>query len=60
MPRAYKWTDDEDDIALDAVTVGNSSDTRILKAGGLQFGQRQAQIYWPDRAMNGTALAVGH
>jgi len=59
VARAYQWTDDEDDIALDAVTVGISSDTRILRVGGLQFGQRQAQVYWPDWAVNGTRLAAG-
>ncbi len=59
MARAYQWTEDEDEIALDAVTVGISSDTRILKVGGLQFGQRQAQVYWPERPGNGNALAAG-
>ncbi|MDP2779614.1 hypothetical protein [Devosia sp.] len=48
MKRVYQWTEDEDDVALDAVTVGISSDTRILKVAGLQFGQRNATIYWPD------------
>jgi hypothetical protein len=46
--RVYQWTEDEDDIALDAVTVGISSDTRLLKVAGLQFGQRNAAVYWPD------------
>lgn len=48
MTRVYQWTEDEDDIALDAVTVGISSDTRILTVAGLQFGQRNAIVYWPD------------
>jgi len=48
MARRYAWTEDEDDIALDAVTVGIRSDTRILTVAGLQFGQREALIYWPD------------
>lgn len=59
VARAYQWTEDEDEIALDAVTVGISSDTRILKVGGLQFGQRQAQVYWPEKPGAGTSLAAG-
>jgi hypothetical protein len=47
MTRPYAWTEDEDDVALDAVTVGIRSDTRILTVAGLQFGQRDALIYWP-------------
>ena len=48
MARVYSWTDDEDEIAPDAVTVGIRSDTRILTIAGLQFGQRDAAVYWPD------------
>lgn len=48
MTHDYQWTEDEDDIALDAITIGIRSDTRIWKVGGLQFGQRDAVIYWPD------------
>jgi hypothetical protein len=56
MTRVYEWTEDEDAIALDAITVGIRSDTRILKIGGLQFGQRDALIYWPDWDGKGTRL----
>jgi hypothetical protein len=59
MAPAYQWTEDEDEIALDAITVGISSDTRILKVGGLQFGQRHAQVYWPDWVGNDAMLAAG-
>lgn len=48
MVQVYSWTEDEDDIAPDAVTVGIRSDTRMLTIAGLQFGQREAIIYWPD------------
>lgn len=48
MVLAYQWTEDEDDIALDAVTIGISSDTRILKVAGLQFGKPNATLYWPS------------
>ena len=48
MARIYEWTEDEDDIALDAITVGIRSDTRILTVAGLHFGQRDAVIYWPE------------
>jgi hypothetical protein len=59
VAQTYHWTEDEDDIALDAVTVAVSSDTRILKVGGLQFGQRQAEIYWPERVGNDVTIAAG-
>lgn len=48
MARVYAWTEDEDEVALDAITVGIRSDTRILTVAGLQFGQRDALIYWPE------------
>lgn len=48
MMHVYNWTEDEDELAPDAVTVGISTDTRILRVGGLQFGQREALVYWPD------------
>ena len=48
MARVFSWTEDEGEIAPDAVTVGISSDTRMLTIAGLQFGQRQATMYWPD------------
>lgn len=34
MTRPYAWTEDEDDVALDAVTVGIRSNTRILTVAG--------------------------
>lgn len=54
--RVYNWTEDEDEIATDAVTVGIRSDSRILTIGGLQFGAREAIIYWPDSSVNGTLV----
>ncbi|KKC34090.1 hypothetical protein [Devosia psychrophila] len=48
MIRIYSWTEDEDEVALDAVTVGIKSDTRILTVAGLQFGQRDAVVYYPE------------
>jgi hypothetical protein len=48
MARVYAWTEDEDAVALDAITVGIRSDTRILTIAGLRFGQRDALIYWPE------------
>lgn len=48
MTRVYRWTEDEDEIAPDAITVGIRSDTRMLTIAGLQFGQKEAVVYWPD------------
>jgi hypothetical protein len=48
MARIYEWTEDEDDVALDAITVGIQTDSRILTVAGLHFGQRDAVVYWPE------------
>ena len=56
MARVYSWTEDEDDIAPDAVTVGIRSNTRMLTIAGLQFGQREAVVYWPDWSGRGEPL----
>lgn len=53
MALTYSWTEDEDEVALDAITVGIRSDTRILTVAGLQFGQRDAVVYWPEWQGNG-------
>jgi hypothetical protein len=56
MAQVYNWTEDEDEVAVDAVTVGIRSDTRILTIAGLQFGAREAVVYWPETAANGTPV----
>lgn len=56
--RVFQWTEDEDDIALDAVTVGISSDSRILTIAGLQFGQRNAIVFWPDWVGRGKPVSA--
>ena len=56
MARIYQWTEDEDDVALDAITVGVRSDTRILTVAGLHFGQRDAVVYWPEWRRGGTLV----
>ena len=56
VARVYSWTEDEDEIAPDAVTVGIRSDTRMLTIAGLQFGQREAVVYWPDWPGRGESL----
>ena len=48
VARIYQWTEDEDEIAPDAITVGITADTRLLTIAGLRFGQRDAVVYWPD------------
>ncbi len=56
MGSVFQWTEDEDDIAPDAITVGISSDTRILTIAGLQFGETNAVVFWPDWHGNGKHL----
>lgn len=50
MTRIFQWTEDEDEIAPDAVTIGISSDTRILTIAGIEFGEKTAVVFWPDWA----------
>jgi hypothetical protein len=50
MSRTFQWTEDEDEIAPDAITVGIRSDTRILTIAGMQFGEKSAVLFWPDWA----------
>lgn len=53
MARGYTWTDDEDHVAPDTVTVSIGSDTRILKIAGLEFGTASAWVYWPETVHHG-------
>ncbi|KFC62707.1 hypothetical protein FF80_03273 [Devosia sp. LC5] len=53
MASGYAWTDDEDHVAADAVTVSIGSDTRILKIAGLEFGTASAWVYWPGTMHHG-------
>jgi hypothetical protein len=48
MSRVYQWTTDDDEIALDAITVGIGSDAPALEAAGLHVPEVTASIYWPD------------
>ena len=59
MARVYPWTENEDEVALDAITVGIRSDTRILTIAGLQFGQRDALISWPEWDTKSGLLPAG-
>ncbi|WP_127752703.1 hypothetical protein [Devosia sp. 1566] len=44
----YQWTDDDDEVALDAITVGVGGDTAVLEKLGLIVPETVASIYWPD------------
>lgn len=56
MGGGYAWTDDEDHVAVDAVTVSIGSDTRILKIAGLEFGTPSAWVYWPATLHQGEPI----
>ncbi len=56
MANVYSWTEDEDEISPDAITVGIRSDTRMLTIAGLEFVQKEAVLYWPDWAGRGEPL----
>lgn len=57
--RIYAWTDDEDEVAMDAVTVDISTDTRILKIAGLEFGEPKALVFWPEMVRVGRTIQAG-
>lgn len=56
MARIYRWTADEDDVAMNAVTVEIGSNTRILKIAGLEFGKLTAWVFWPERVSMGQKI----
>ena len=51
--RTYQWTDDDDEVATDAVIVGIGSDTHALEAAGMTAEPTLASVYWPSRLFNG-------
>ena len=44
----WPWTDDDDEVAFDAITVGIGSDTAVLESLGLSSPETVASVYWPD------------
>lgn len=53
MTRRYQWSDDDDEIAFDAVTVGIGSDAAAFAAAGMVYGEQRASVMWPDRLHQG-------
>ncbi|WP_459105420.1 hypothetical protein [Devosia sp. A369] len=45
----YLWTTDDDEVALDAVTVGIGFDSTALLAADLPAEPPTAKVYWPER-----------
>ena len=48
MKPIYQWTDDDDEVAFDAITVGIGGDGAVLEKLGLTVPDTVASIYWPD------------
>jgi hypothetical protein len=48
MTKVYQWTTDDDEIALNAITVGIGRDAPALATAGIETGEPTASIYWPD------------
>ena len=44
----YQWTDDDDEVAFDAITVGIGGEPAVLEKLGLTVPETVASIYWPD------------
>ncbi|WP_173088996.1 hypothetical protein [Devosia sp. 1635] len=57
--RVYQWTDDDDEVALDAITVGISGDTAVLEKLGLTIPETVASVYWPDWIAQGDKVQAG-
>lgn len=49
----YQWTDDDEDVATDAVIVGIGSDGPVLEASGPTAAPTLASVYWPTRMFGG-------
>lgn len=49
----YAWTTDDDEVALDAITVGIGDDSPALIAAGMTPAEPLANIYWPDWVSQG-------
>lgn len=49
----YAWTTDDDEVALDAITVGIGNDGPALIAAGMTPAEPLANIYWPDWVSQG-------
>lgn len=49
----YQWTTDDDEVALDAITVGIGDDSPYLIDVGATPVEPVANIYWPDWVSQG-------
>lgn len=56
---AYPWSSDDDDVALDAIIIGIGSDAAVFAVEGLDFGDVQASVYWPERMTQGDLVRAG-
>lgn len=52
----YAWTTDDDEVALDAITVGIGDDSVALAAAGMTPAEPTASIYWPDWISGGDKI----
>lgn len=52
----YAWTTDDDEIALDAITVGIGDDAPALIAAGMTPSEPLANVYWPDWVSQGDKI----
>lgn len=52
----YSWTTDDDEVALDAITVGIGDDGPALIAAGLPVPEPTANVYWPDWITGGDKI----
>lgn len=52
----YQWTTDDDEVALDAITVGIGDDSPALIDAGTTPVEPTASIYWPDWIANGDTI----
>lgn len=46
--KPYDWTTDDDEVALDAITVGIGDDGPALVTAGFTPVEPTANLYWPD------------
>ena len=52
----YQWTTDEDEVALDAITVGIGWDEELFTSFGIEADELTASVYWPDWISQGDKI----
>jgi hypothetical protein len=53
---AFQWTTDDDEVALDAITVGIGDDSPAMIEACMRLVEPTANVYWPDWISQGDKI----